>query len=190
MRLGAAQTDSSFSALKGFLCLVFFRPVLGSMGNAAGTVPTRSRASLRTSFPRTNGFFFRGMDLQDSTSLYLHRFWNQNRCTGGGMGESAPFTLFQRISFRANMGARSTSSRSIARLSLAPQESRVFFSWTSSRGATAVYPPRSGAVRKLAYIGGAAASYWVMGGRPSSSSMVRSMEDVVYRVESTKPRLA
>ena len=44
----------------------------------------------------------------------------RKRCTGGGMGTSAPFTLFQIISFNACMGARSTSEKSIFMLSCAP----------------------------------------------------------------------
>src|SRR5205085_5469347 len=42
------------------------------------------------------------------------------RCTGGGIGESAPFTLFQIISFSRCMGARSRSLKSIFLLICAP----------------------------------------------------------------------
>jgi len=38
-------------------------------------------------------------------------------------------------------------------------------------------------------MGIAAASYYVMGGKPSNSSIVRIMEEVEYNVESTIPRL-
>ena len=42
------------------------------------------------------------------------------RCTGGGIVEPAPLTLFQRMSFSACMGARSTSEKSIFMLCAAP----------------------------------------------------------------------
>src|SRR5207247_3750604 len=48
------------SSAIGFLCLGFLRAFLGWMGLAAGTGPTRSRASLRTSFFMSN-LFFRAM---------------------------------------------------------------------------------------------------------------------------------
>src|SRR6185369_6368888 len=43
-----------------FLYLGFFRALFGSIGLAGGTFPTRSRASLRTSF-RTSNFFLRAI---------------------------------------------------------------------------------------------------------------------------------
>jgi len=54
---------------------------------------------------------------------------------------------------------------------------------------TAVKPDRSGVAMKLATIGGAAASCWVIGGRPRRSSTVRSMLTVEYMLLSTAFRL-
>ncbi len=45
------------------MCLGFFRDRLGSMGREEGTVPTRSRASLRTTCPASNLGFFRATGL-------------------------------------------------------------------------------------------------------------------------------
>jgi hypothetical protein len=42
---------------------------------------------------------------------------------------------------------------------------------------------------KEAYIGRAAASYWLKGGRPRINSMLRTMLTVLYCVESTIFRL-
>ena len=46
------------SSMSGFLCLDFFRFVLGWMGWDGGTAPTRSRASRRTDLPRLYAFRF------------------------------------------------------------------------------------------------------------------------------------
>jgi hypothetical protein len=83
------------------------------------------------------------------------------------------------ISLRASMGARSYSSRFISSDSLAPQarggverveiDARLFVG----------VGVRSAVVPMALYMGVAAASYWLMGGRPRRSSMERSMEVVV-----------
>src|SRR5262245_32252997 len=101
------------------------------------------------------------------------------RCTGNGISESDPLTLFQMISFSANIGVLSTSEKSIFWDSFAPYARLAFFTLRSTCGFRCWNGLRSVCVPNDLYIGVAAASYWLMGGRPSSSSIVRSIELVV-----------
>jgi hypothetical protein len=54
-----APSSSSF-----FLCFGFLRSSLGTISRADGTIPTRSRASLRISFLTSNLGFFRAIYLR------------------------------------------------------------------------------------------------------------------------------
>ena len=67
----------------------------------------------------------------------------------------------------------------------APNEFAVFLLIRSICGVLAVYPERSGFPMNELYMTVAAASCCVIGGIPSSISMVRSIDTVVYIVLST-----
>ena len=99
--------------------------------------------------------------------------------TGGGIGESAPRTDFHRISFSSYSGVMSASVKFMASDASAPQALAAFFSSSGTRAGSAVYGVATGVVWNALYIGVAAASYWLIGGRPRISSIVRSMPDVV-----------
>lgn len=107
------------------------------------------------------------------------------RAIGSGISLLAPRTLFQIISFKASIGATSYSSRFIAIDSFAPHASAVFFASKSIRAFSCENGVKSAFVPIAAYIGVAAASYWLIGGNPSNSSIVRNSDDVVYSVLST-----
>src|SRR6187549_1868802 len=98
--------------------------------------------------------------------------------TGGGIGESAPRTDFQTISFSSNSGVRSASTKFIASDAPAPQALAALRSSRGTRAGSAVYGVAA-VVWNALYIGVAAASYWLIGRRPRISSIVRSMPDVV-----------
>jgi hypothetical protein len=78
--------------------------------------------------------------------------------------------------FRACMGARSLSEKSIFLLSSAPYDLFVFLALTSMSGEITLKGVTRGTVPKEAYMGMAAASYWLIGGMSRSSSMERTME--------------
>src|SRR3984957_15735605 len=104
----------------------------------------------------------------------------RKRCTGTAIRELSPLTLFQIISLRAYMGARSNPEKSILRLALAPGASLAFFAFTSIIGLITLKGVTIGVAANEAYIGIAAASYWLMGGSPRNSSIDRTIEMVQY----------
>src|SRR5258707_5626436 len=108
--------------------------------------------------------------------------------TGGGIVACAPRTALHTISLSSRSGARSGSEKSMAMDAAAPGADASFRSARRTRAGRCVYGVRAGEAWKERYIGAAAASYWLMGGRPRMSSIVRSIPDVVYSVLSTAPR--
>lgn len=87
------------------------------------------------------------------------------------------------------MGASSNSEKSMRALASAPYDSFVFRAFKSTLGGITLNVDRSGSVPNEAYMGIAAASYWLIGGNPSRSSIDRTIELVEYIVLSTVPRL-
>src|SRR5260221_1724682 len=71
---------------------------------------------------------------------------------------------------------------------VAPGDAQSFFASSGTRAGAKVYGASVGVVENALYIGVAAASYWLIGGSPRTSSIVRSTPDVVYSVLSTTPR--
>ena len=61
----------------------------------------------------------------------------------------------------------------------APGDAQSFFSSSGTRAGRCVYGASDGVGPKALYIGVAAASYWLIGGRPRINSIVRSTPDVV-----------
>src|SRR5207302_1640338 len=106
----------------------------------------------------------------------------------GGMGDAAPFTERQMISLNSCSGMRSASAKSMRRDASAPHAFLSFFSSSRMRAATCVNGVSTGVAWNDPYIGDAAASYWLIGGSPKISSIVRSTEHVVYSVLSTDRR--
>src|SRR6185312_3013197 len=107
--------------------------------------------------------------------------------TGGGIGESFPFTAFQMISLKTRSSARSSaSSRSSFNDASAPKASLAFLAFKSIRAGWAANGARSAVGANEAAIGRAAASNWLMGSRPRINSIVRSIDEVLYIVESTE----
>ena len=109
--------------------------------------------------------------------------------TGAGISDDAPRTDFQTISFSSRSGARSGTLEVHAQRRLGAR--RVL----GVRLGRATRAPRArGTARgrpigaKAANSGVAAASYWLIGGRPRISSIVRSTDAVEYSVESSAPR--
>ena len=71
----------------------------------------------------------------------------------------------------------------------APYDNTVFFTFTSTIGFKCVNGVKWVFSPNDPYIGFAAASYWLIGGSPSSKSIVRRNELVVCKVLSTTCRL-
>ena len=109
--------------------------------------------------------------------------------TGAGISDDAPRTDFQTTSFSSRSGARSGLARFMRSEACAPGASSAFVSVRETRGSRARYGAGSADAAKAANSGVAAASYWLIGGRPRISSIVRSTDAVEYIVESTAPRL-
>src|SRR4051794_37533155 len=105
--------------------------------------------------------------------------------TGGGIGEWAPRTAFQMISLNTRSSARSSISRVNRFEASAPQADARFFADRSVFGMRWEYGVRSAVAVNAADIGRAAASNWLIGSRPRISSIVRSIDEVLYIVEST-----
>ena len=95
------------------------------------------------------------------------------------MTASAPRTDFQRISLSSRSGARSASTRFMRSEAWAPGASSRFLARMSTRAGRTAYGVGSGFAAKAPKSGVAAASYWLMGGRPRSSSIVRRTPEVV-----------
>src|SRR6516225_5927178 len=110
------------------------------------------------------------------------------RRTVGGNGASTPLTLRQRISFSSKSSTRSYSLKSILLERPTPYDVFVFFSSRFTWAFSQRYGDRSALSVKELDIGRAAASYWLNGGRPRISSIVRIMLTVLYCVLSTKCR--
>src|SRR5262249_45162064 len=98
---------------------------------------------------------------------------------GGGIRDPAPRTDFQITSLSSYSGARSASSRFIAAEAAAPHASGPFFSVSDTRALRDSNTAEFGTGWNAPYIGVAAASYWLIGGKPRMSSMVRSIPEVV-----------
>src|SRR5207247_6610702 len=101
------------------------------------------------------------------------------------MIESFPLIAFQMISLNSMSGAASASSKFISIERCAPGAFGGLTSVRETRAGRAEYDARSGSLVNALNIGVAAASYWLMGGIPRISSMVRSMLVVEYMVLST-----
>ena len=104
---------------------------------------------------------------------------------GGGIGDPAPRTDCQIISFNSSSGALSASSRFMRADATAPGADQSFFSSSEIRAGCFVKEVTSGVASNAWYIGVAAASYWLIGGRPRINSIVRRTAVVEYSVEST-----
>src|SRR5713226_9429245 len=107
---------------------------------------------------------------------------------GGGITEPRPRTASQIIWFSSRSGARSGALKFMRSDAAAPGEFQSFFVSSGTRDGRTVYGASDGVVVNALYIGVAAASYWLIGGRPRTSSIVRSTPEVVYSVLSTTPR--
>src|SRR5215467_1305220 len=108
--------------------------------------------------------------------------------TGAGIRELAPRTDFQMISLNSTSGAASSLLKSSCAERCEPGAFSRFFSARSMRASRCLNGVRSAPLAPLVkelYIGVAAASYWLIGGSPRISSIVRSIPEVVYIVEST-----
>ena len=84
---------------------------------------------------------------------------------------------------------RSSLEKSKVSLNFALAVVAVFLSFRLMETGTEVNGFKLGVVINERHIGVAAASYWLMGGKPKINSMVRNIEEVEYMVWSTKPRL-
>src|SRR5262245_44626652 len=105
--------------------------------------------------------------------------------TGAGICELAPRTDFQMISLNSMSGAASSLLKSSCADLCEPGAFCGFFSARSTRASRCLYGARSALFMKELYIGVAPASYWLIGGSPRISSIVRNIPEVVYIVEST-----
>src|SRR5436305_14375906 len=104
---------------------------------------------------------------------------------GGGAFDAPPLTERQMISFSSASGARSSTEKSIASDCCEPNAVGRLRSSVGTRAGSRENASRFGTPLKALYIGVAAASYWLIGGRPRISSMVRSTPEVVEEVWST-----
>src|SRR5262249_33227926 len=101
---------------------------------------------------------------------------------GGGIGVFAPRIDRHRISFSRASGARSSIVKSIASDWADPNDEGRLRSVSETVGSPWRHGrtvPRFGVPVTALYIDVAAASYWLIGGRPRISSIVRSTPDVV-----------
>lgn len=101
---------------------------------------------------------------------------------GGGIGASPPFIPFHKISLKSRSGTRSSFVRSIADDLFDHSFEAVFLSRRSTFAGKAWNAVRSGVEVKHLHIDGEEASYCVIGGIPSISSIVRNTEVVEYIV--------
>src|ERR1051325_1005199 len=98
---------------------------------------------------------------------------------GGGIGDPTPFVARQRISLRRISSVRSASEKSIRDDSAAPKLLGRLFSSSDTVSGIRRYCDMLTVLSNAAYIGVAAASYWLIGGKPRISSIVRSTPAVV-----------
>src|SRR5258708_6872115 len=98
---------------------------------------------------------------------------------GAGYGTSGPLAATQRMRLSSSSGARSYSRKFIFALRLAPGAFGEFFASRSILGVFTSYGSRDAFWPKQANIGVAPPSYWVIGGSPRISSIVRTMLAVV-----------
>src|ERR1700760_3897833 len=120
---------------------------------------------------------FLGFDQSSSSFFFFSRITNALRL-GAGIIASSPFTDFQITSFKARSGAASSFLKlklSDCLLLLFTATLRLLI---STLAGMALKGNRSGVAVKHSYMGNAAASYWLMGGKPNISSMVRNTPDV------------
>ena len=87
-----------------------------------------------------------------------------------------PFAAFHRIRFIFPIGIRSGSSKSILAEAFTPGAFGPFVAVSETVGSTAVNGRMFGVFENAASIGFAAASNWLIGGTPRSSSIVRSTD--------------
>src|SRR6266508_329875 len=132
---------------------------------------------------------FRSRSLSPSSSSSSSMARTKALRTGAGIRESAPRTDFQMISLNSTSGAASSLLKSSCAERCEPGAFSGFFSARSTRASRCLNGVRSALFVKELYIGVAAASYWLIGGNPRISSIVRSIPEVVYIVESTSRRL-
>src|SRR5215468_6508531 len=136
------------------------------------------------------------LSLRLSFSLSLSLSWSSSPSmartnalrTGAGIRESAPRTDFHMISLNSTSGAASSLLKSSCAERCEPGAFSGFFSARSTRAPECLNGVRSAPLVTLVKelnIGVAAASYWLIGGNPRISSIVRSIPEVVYIVEST-----
>src|SRR5258708_6025876 len=97
----------------------------------------------------------------------------------GGAGDFGPRIDRQMISLSSASGARSSIEKSIASDCAEPNAVGRLRSSVGTRAASRVKTPMLGVPTNALYIGVAPASYWLIGGRPRMSSIVRSTPDVV-----------
>src|SRR5262245_60286389 len=105
--------------------------------------------------------------------------------TGAGIREFAPRTDIQMTSLNSMSGSVSSLLKSQEADCCAPGAFSGFLSVRSYFAGRCLNGVRSALFEKLLNIGVAAASYWLIGGIPRISSIVRSIPEVVYIVEST-----
>src|SRR6476646_6471782 len=98
---------------------------------------------------------------------------------GGGAFAPAPLIERQMISFSSASGARSSTEKSIAIDCAAPNAVGGLRSSVGTRAPSRKNGGRVGTPLNALYSGVAAASYWLIGGRPRINSMVRSTPEVV-----------
>ncbi len=101
---------------------------------------------------------------------------------GTGMIAFSPFTAFQVIRFIIWSGTRSSLEKSSPFDSAASLVPARLVSLRFTREGRLVYASASSCALKLRHRGVAAASYCVIGGMPKISSIVRTIEEVVYIV--------
>ena len=94
------------------------------------------------------------------------------------------------MSLRSRSSAASSLEKSIAREAAAPQLVAALRASSGTAAGRQRYGDRSGVPVNDRIIGSAAASNWDIGSSPRISSIVRSIELVEYRLESTAPRRA
>src|SRR5262249_12791191 len=97
---------------------------------------------------------------------------------GGGIGESFPFTDCQITSLSGSSGVRSASEKSHVREIAAPAVLGGVFSSSGTPRTMRRDGGRVGGARDGVLNENPAASYWLIGGSPRISSIVRSTPDV------------
>src|SRR3954447_10838576 len=101
---------------------------------------------------------------------------------GAGTMEFSPFTAFHITSVNSPSGIRSSLEKSNRSLFLCHAFVASFFSLISVCSGFALNDVRSGWAEKHLQSGVAAASYWLIGGMPNISSIVRKTDVVEYIV--------